>query len=95
MNGERKKMSQTRKQSVVETVLNVGSGYFIAMALNLFFLPLFVVYIAAQDIGVAGFIGIVYTGVSMARSFVFRRLFNRFQQRQEEQSLEFNNSKHL
>jgi len=63
---------QSKKGSAVETILNVGSGYFIAFGLNLCFLPLFIDGIQEQDIMTAIIIGIVYTGISMARSFIFR-----------------------
>jgi hypothetical protein len=68
---------QSKKGSAIETILNVGSGYFIAFGLNLCFLPFFIDGIQKQDILTAIFIGIVYTGISMARSFVFRRWFNK------------------
>ena len=68
---------QSKKGSAVETILNVGSGYFIAFGLNLCFLPLFIDGIQEQDIMTAIIIGIVYTGISMARSFIFRRWFNK------------------
>lgn len=70
-------MNQTKKGSAVETVLNVGSGYFIALVLNLTFLPLFAVKIAEQDFISALIIGLVYTVTSMIRSFLFRRIFNK------------------
>ena len=69
-------MVQSKKQSTVETITNVGIGYFIAMALNLFVLPYFIVGIAEQSIKTAILIGIIYTGTSMIRSYIFRRLFN-------------------
>ena len=72
------KMSQSRKQSTIETISNVGTGYFIALALNLFLLPQFIDGIAQQSIITAILIGIIYTGTSMIRSFIFRRLFNRY-----------------
>jgi len=68
---------QSSKGSAVETILNVGSGYFIAMALNLYFLPHFINGIVEQSILIAAMIGLVYTITSMIRSFVFRRLFNK------------------
>ena len=69
---------QTKRHSVIEVVSNVGSGYFLAMVLNLLFLPLFVVQIANQDILTAALIGLVYMAVSMVRGFGFRRMFNRW-----------------
>ena len=71
-------MKQTITHSTVETISNVGTGYFTALILNLTFLPLLVVQIANQDIYTALIIGGVYTGVSMIRSFIFRRTFNKW-----------------
>jgi len=68
---------QTKKGSIIETMLNVGSGYFLAMALNLYFLPHFATEIAPQSIVTAAMIGLVYTITSMIRSFTFRRMFNK------------------
>ena len=66
---------QSVKISTVETVLNVGSGFFVAMALNIFVLPFFAQDISNQVITSAIIIGVTYTGVSMVRSFLFRRAF--------------------
>ena len=72
-------MPQKLSHSTWETITNVGTGYFVAMVLNLLFLPIFVIGIATQDLTTAVIIGIVYTGVSMIRSFIFRRLFNKWE----------------
>ncbi len=69
--------SQSKKGSAVETIINVGSGYFIAFGLNLYFLPYFVEGISEYNVGIALVIGVVYTSVSMVRSFTFRRVFNK------------------
>lgn len=69
---------QSNRKSGIETVVNVGSGYFVAMGLNLFILPEFAEGIIQQSIFTAGVIGLIYTGVSMARSFAFRRIFEKY-----------------
>ena len=71
-------MTQTRKQSAIETAVNIGIGYFISMALNLLFLPHYASEIADQNVVIAIFIGGVFTIVSVIRSFSLRRLFNRY-----------------
>lgn len=71
-------MGQSHKGSVLETITNVGSGFFISLILNLTFLPYFSEDIANGILATAIIIGVVYTGVSMLRSFIFRRFFNRF-----------------
>lgn len=70
--------AQSSRQSAIETILNVGSGYFVAFALNLTLLPFFVDGISEYSVVTAVVIGLIYTGVSMARSFAFRRFFERF-----------------
>jgi tryptophan-rich sensory protein len=67
---------QSNKHSVIETITNVGSGFFISMILNLTFLPIFTKDIAEGVLSTAVIIGLVYTGVSMIRSFIFRRFFD-------------------
>jgi uncharacterized membrane protein len=76
-------MTQSKKHSTIETVVNVGSGYFVAFGLNLTVLPFFVDGITEQSITTAVIIGVIYTGVSMIRSFMFRRLFNRWTDRND------------
>jgi hypothetical protein len=68
-------MTQKKHHSGIETILNVGSGYFIAMTLNLYFLPHYTQGIAEQSIWVAAWIGLTYTSISMIRSYLFRRGF--------------------
>jgi hypothetical protein len=69
--------NQSKRGSAIETAINVGSGYFIAFGLNLYFLPYFVDGISEYNVGIALIIGVVYTSVSMVRSFTFRRVFNK------------------
>lgn len=70
-------MSQTKISSAVETIISVGVGYIISLMLNLYFLPLFVVDISNQILSTAIIIGLVYTVVSLIRSYCFRRFFEK------------------
>ena len=72
-----KNKGQTKRNSTIEVAVNTISGFFIAMVLNLFFLPHFAEGIVNQSIGTAVIIGIVYTLVSYIRSYGFRRFFNK------------------
>ena len=67
---------QSKKESLLETFLSVGAGFFIALLLNLYMLPLFVSDISNQVLSTAIVIGVIYTTVSMVRSYLFRRAFN-------------------
>ena len=65
-------MTQTRTMSLIEAVTNVIVGYIIAVAMQIVVFPLFGI-----DIGVADnmAIGAMFVGVSLARGYVLRRLF--------------------
>lgn len=67
-------MSQTRRMSMVESCANIAIGYGVALASQMVAFPLFGVHAdLGQNIG----IGLVFTGVSLARSYTLRRWFNR------------------
>ena len=70
-------MSQSKKHSLIESLVNVTVGYGIALATQMLVFPLFGIHISLQDNIV---IGLLFTVVSIARSYALRRLFNRWQQ---------------
>ena len=67
-------MSQTRRQSLIEAVINVVVGLGVSMALNFAIFPLFGWHISLQQ---NLSLGVIYTVVSIARSYCLRRVFNR------------------
>lgn len=70
-------MSQSRKHSMLESLVNVLVGYGIALAAQLLIFPLFGIHVSLQDNIV---IGLLFTVVSIVRSYALRRLFNRWHQ---------------
>lgn len=68
--------SQTRKGSAIEAVANVTIGFIINWSANMVILPLFgfdgLTSVTAFEIGLA------FTAVSVARSYILRRTFNLF-----------------
>ena len=64
---------QTKKQSLIESLTSVGIGWFIGVILNLTVLPLFDYDVSLTD-GVL--ISIIFTAVSVIRSYAIRRFFN-------------------
>ena len=66
-------MKQTRTGSFVEAWANIAVGFGINYAANLAVLPLFGLPVTASD---AFWIGVIFTGISLARSYVLRRWFN-------------------
>lgn len=65
---------QPRLHSMLEAIANVAVGYGINFVANLAVLPLFGHAVSARD---AAGIGLVFTGISLARTYVLRRAFNR------------------
>jgi len=67
-------MSQSRAASAIESVANVAVGYGVAVATQASAFPLFGLHASVGD-HLA--IGLIFTAVSLVRSYVLRRVFNR------------------
>ncbi|MFN3014477.1 hypothetical protein ACK1CN_00930 [Vibrio coralliilyticus] len=65
---------QSKKQSVIESVTNVVIGYVVALFSQLAIFPFFGIHLPFSD---NLLIGAFFTIVSIIRSYVVRRLFNR------------------
>jgi hypothetical protein len=66
-------MNQTRLGSFIESLINVAIGFSINFVANLLILPLIGFNIS---VGQNLFIGVLYTIISVLRSYVIRRWFN-------------------
>ena len=65
---------QTRLQSFIESIANIAVGYLVALASQLVVFPLFGIHIPlSTNLG----IGAIFTVISLVRSYVIRRWFNR------------------
>ena len=64
---------QSKKESMIETLTNVGIGWFISFIANMLVLPLFGYNINLTD-GVL--ISIIFTIISIVRGYLVRRFFN-------------------
>ena len=64
---------QTKKQSMIESLTSTTIGWLIGVILNMLVLPLFDYDVSLTD-GVL--ISIIFTAVSVVRSYVIRRWFN-------------------
>ncbi|EMK6667288.1 hypothetical protein V9J75_000723 [Vibrio fluvialis] len=67
---------QSKKQSLIESVLNVVIGYVVALLSQLIIFPFFGVNLPLSD---NLLIGAFFTIVSIIRSYTLRRFFNRKQ----------------
>ncbi len=67
-------LMQTRLQSLVEAWTNVVIGYFLALIAQMIVFPLYDIEVTvSQNLQ----IGLIFTAVSIARSYFLRRVFNR------------------
>jgi hypothetical protein len=66
-------MTQTRLGSFIEACINVAIGFAINFMANILILPLIGFHIT---VGQNLFIGVLYTVISVARSYCVRRWFN-------------------
>ncbi len=67
-------MRQSRRMSLTEAIANVVIGYILAVATQVAVFPLFGIHIVlADDL----MIGLAFLVVSLARSYVLRRMFER------------------
>ena len=65
-------MKQSRHMSLVESLANVAVGYGIAVLTQILIFPVFGLHTTlAQNLQMGG----IFTGVSILRSFLFRRVF--------------------
>jgi hypothetical protein len=67
-------MSQTRRGSAIEAVTNILVGYTINMIANFAIFPLFGWHITLEQNLI---LGVCYTLISFARSYILRRVYNR------------------
>ena len=65
---------QTKFQSFIESMVNILIGYFTALASQLLIFPLFNINITIQD---NLLIGLYFTLISLIRSYLVRRYFNK------------------
>lgn len=66
---------QSRRASLLESVCNIAIGYGVALGGQLLVFPLFNINVPmSSNLG----IGAAFTVISLGRSFLIRRIFNRF-----------------
>lgn len=76
---------QSKKESIIEALLNVGSGMLIAFLIMQFILaPMLGVQISP---GQNGIVTIVLTIVSICRGYLWRRMFNKIAKRRMEKRI--------
>ena len=70
-----KKLGQSKKHSVLEAIINVMVGYWIAVIAQAFIFPLFGVHLPfASNMAIGG----IFTVISLIRSYCLRRAFNKW-----------------
>ena len=68
-------MAQSKIRSFGEAWVNIGIGYIVNLIANLLILPLF--GFTSLTVGKSLLIGVIYTFISLARTYCVRRWFNK------------------
>lgn len=66
-------MNQTKLESLAEVIINVAIGWVIALLTQLIVFPMFGINVT---VGEQLSISVIFTAVSIARTYVIRRWFN-------------------
>ena len=66
---------QSKKNSVMEIAINVGSGYFVGILVQLLIFPYFGIVVSLFD---NALITLFFTIASFIRGYIVRRIFNRY-----------------
>ena len=63
-------------RSFIESIIDVGSGFILAILIQLYIFPSFGLYPTIMDsIGIA----LIFTGVSITRSWLWRMIFKKYE----------------
>lgn len=65
---------QSKLQSLIESVINILIGYFVALLSQLLIFPMFDINVPIKD---NLLIGLYFTIISLIRSYLVRRYFNK------------------
>lgn len=71
-------MKQSHRMSMLESVINVAVGYGVALGAQVVIFPLFGIHVG---LATQAKIGVAFTGVSLVRSYLLRRLFDELHHR--------------
>ena len=69
---------QSKKASMIEVCINTLAGYLIALITQMLIFPLFDIYISH---GSSMLIAVIFTVISIIRSYIMRRVFNALHQK--------------
>ena len=72
-------MKQSKRHSVIESIVNVMVGYGVAVLSQIVIFPMFNIHIPLSDNLT---IGLWFTGVSFGRSYFLRRIFTNLRGRE-------------
>jgi len=71
-------MRQSKRMSLLESLINVAVGYGVAVSAQVLVFPLFGLEVSLVDNLV---IGAIFTGISIVRSYTLRRVFEEIRMR--------------
>jgi hypothetical protein len=71
----------SKKKSVIETIIDIVIGFLLFLPVNFFVLPLFVDQIANQEVVGVLSISCIYMSIALIRKYTLRRWFERMRKK--------------
>ena len=71
----------SKRKSIVETIVDIVIGFLLFLPVNFFVLPLFIDQIASQDILGVLSISFIYMSIALLRKYTLRRWFERMRKK--------------
>lgn len=71
-------LDQSKRQSLIEAIVNILVGYFLAVGTQILIFPFFGAKIPIES---NFYIGLIFTILSLVRSYTLRRIFNKINRR--------------
>lgn len=68
-------IKQTRLESFIESAINTGLGFLVAMVTQILIYPLFDIDVTIGD---QALLALIFTSVSLVRGYIVRRYFNTY-----------------
>ena len=75
INKTKEQLGQSKLESLIESAINTGLGFLVAMVTQILIYPLFDIDVTVGD---QALLALIFTAVSLVRGYVVRRYFNTY-----------------
>lgn len=75
INETKEQLGQSKLESLIESAINTGLGFLVAMVTQILIYPLFDIDVTVGD---QALLALIFTAVSLVRGYIVRRYFNTY-----------------